>query len=148
MIYIAALVLLMSLFLMGVAWLTAHRTILPHMRKPGILWWPAIGLLFLSPIVAISGNVVTYSRCERECAVSEGGTPEHPYAEPVPKAYESCVSSGLNEIKRNAIERMKAGADLDPEALAKESEPDTRRVCRDMAEGACVAACYDPEAGT
>lgn len=144
---IAIAILLLGLGLILVAYLSAHRTIIPVMRQAVYLWWPGLVLVALSGLVALVPSLFGYGQCQAACDVLDG-TPEHPASLNVPQDYENCVRSGLNEVKRNVVERMKDGATgLDPDKAAAEAEPGLREVCHDMVIGQCVAACYNPQQG-
>lgn len=145
---VSFLVLLLGLGLIALAYLSAHRTFIPVIRGAVYLWWPGIGMIVLAMLLALGPSVVRYSQCQSACDVIDGQATEHHFADNVAADYDSCVKSGLGEIKRNVFERMKDGATgLDPEKAAAEAEPGIREVCRGMVIGQCVAVCYNPQQG-
>lgn len=144
----AFLVFLLGLAFIAMAYLSAHRTIIPAIRQAVYLWWPGLGLMVFALLIALSPSILRYTQCQNACAVTDGRTPEYAFADGVSAAYENCVKNGLGEVKRNVFERMKDGATgLDPEKAAAEAEPGIREVCEDMVVGQCVAVCYDPQPG-
>ena len=144
---VASLVLLLGLGLIAIAYLSAHRTIIPAIRQAVYLWWPGLGLVTLSMLIALGPRVFTYSQCQSACDVNTPSL-DAAFAKNVPQDFDNCVKSGVGEIKRNVFERMKDGATgLDPEKAAADAEPGIRDVCEGMVQSQCISVCYNPQAG-
>lgn len=144
---LAALVFLLGTSLMALAYLSAHRTIIPAIRHAVYLWWPGVGLQILALFIALGPSVFAYGQCQAACDVLDG-TPTTEFAKNVPKDYANCVESGKNEVRRTVLERIKEGVQgLDADQAANDAEPEIREVCAGMVVGQCVAVCYNPQPG-
>ena len=64
---VAFFVLLVGLGLIGFAYLSAHRTILPAIPGSVYLWWPGLGLMALSLQIALAPSILTYTACQNAC---------------------------------------------------------------------------------
>jgi len=145
MLILSILVAGFALLLIFVALLVAHRTPLPQLRHPGILWWPGIGLLFFAPLVAVAPQYLDHNRCQSACEVIDGRATDKPYAENVATEYASCVKNSLNEVRDNAAKKNEDGGTIDIEQEVARSTAGVEVVCYDLVVGTCVQGCYNPD---
>jgi len=147
MLIVSIFVAAFAVFLLFLALLVAHRTPMPKLSQPGMLWWPGVLILLLAPVVAVMPQYMKYSDCETACNVIDGRQAEIEYAEKVAKDYASCVKNSLSEVRRNAVERNADGASIDVEQAVKDAQAGAEDTCFSLVVGTCVNLCYDPTQG-
>ena len=147
MVYVAILVALFALALMGLGWLVGHRTFLPAMSQPGLLWWPGLGLLLVALLIAVLPSYFRYTTCEWSCDLNEGKAEANEINERFLREYDDCVGATIESARRRAIEQVEGGADLDLDQVVKTATLDAAAACTSLTTGRCVRFCYAPEEG-
>jgi len=138
----AFLIFLVGMLMMTVAVLGAFRSPFPKLNKPGILWWPALGLFVVAIVISLMPLVVAYSSCESDCDVIDGGEATEEYNKNVKVMYDNCVKSQQGEAKKRVVDAGGARAEIDAAGAA--ALPDAQSTCKAMVRAACVSACYSP----
>ncbi len=146
MTYVALLVLVTGLFLLGAVYLSGHKTPVPAIRRPEILWVPGITLVLFSGMLFLAPYWLDYSRCEVACDALEGPPAGTGWAArwntSVSGEYATCVTNGVAEVRRTAEELARTDPSVNVAVEVALAEPAAREVCSKMAVGRCVARCF------
>ena len=147
MLILSFLVAAFAVLLLFLALLVAHRTPMPKLSQPGMLWWPGVVILFAAPVLAVMPQYMTYSDCEARCDVIDGRPVDIEYAKNVAKDYASCVKNSVSEVRRTNEEMKLKDPEIDVEAVVAAARPGAEETCFDLVAGTCVNLCYDPTEG-
>jgi len=130
---LAILAFLAGLFLLAVAWLSGHRTLIPAAVKPIWFWVPGIALVIGAPIVGMLPSVLKWNECSNACTLS---APE------VREAYDKCVTGGLDSMAADKAEDEDVNqAQLD--AYLAEERPGVEAQCLETHTNRCTISCFD-----
>jgi hypothetical protein len=150
MLIVAALLAVLGLTVLLIAFLSGHRTPLPRPKRPQLLWGSGAALLIAAGGVGLAPSFLDYQACESACEMAllgkssgdEGSIPN------MDKEYRSCVKSS----KKHRTEELVKQSQQDPplikvaeiDGLVAAAEPDIQATCRDLLIDRCVVGCYGP----
>jgi hypothetical protein len=122
-----------AVFLLMLAWLSGHRTIIPTAVKPLWFWVPGLFLLLLSPVLCLGPSVVQWNTCSSGCTMDQ---------ETVRTAYDACVLGSTATVGKDA------GKDepLTPaqvQAIIAEARPAIEAQCQVTVTSQCTTKCFD-----
>lgn len=148
MLIVAALLAILGLTILLIAYLASHRTPLPKPKRPIVLWASGVILLVAAGGVGLAPSFLSYQQCESACedalfGKSTGGEGSMPNMH---EDYQSCVKSS----KKHRTEELVKQSQQDPplvkaseiDGLVAAAEPDIQTTCRDLLMDRCVVSCY------
>lgn len=139
MIVVAILTSLAGLFLLGLAWLSGHRTVIPKAVQPLWFWAPGLLLLLASPLVGTAPSILQWNKCANSCTMSNAQ---------VSADYERCVMGARATMTKDAAnDESLTQAEID--AIVDGKMPEAEEQCAATVTSVCTTGCFnawwDPE---
>lgn len=136
---LAILSSLAGVFLLGLAWLSGHRSVIPKAVKPLWFWVPGLACLLITPVIALGPSMVQWNACSSGCTMSNAE---------VSAAYEKCVTGARATLTKDAAsDESLTQAQIDYKV--GELMPDAEAQCRITVTNVCTTECFnawwDPE---
>ncbi|MFT4625335.1 MAG: hypothetical protein ACI8PZ_004003 [Myxococcota bacterium] len=146
MVYVSLLLLLLGVVVLSFVYAAGHKTPLPRLSRPEILWIPGLGLLVAASLVYITPSVFQYNRCVNACDAMEGVPGGYEWAAEfnsmVPAEYKQCVDGSTTDRKSQLVKMLENDPSLDVQSLLEAEKPDIWFNCHNIVVGRCVRRCY------
>ncbi len=122
-----------AVFLLMLAWLSGHRTIIPTAVKP--IWFLVPGTLLLvsSPILCLGPSVVQWNSCSSDCTMSSAE---------VTTAYDACVLGSTATVGKDAG-KDESLTPAQVQAIVAEARPAIEAQCQVTVTSQCTTRCFD-----
>ena len=130
---LAVLSLLAGVFLLGLAWLSGHRTIIPTVIKPLWFWVPGVALLSAAPVFGLIPSVVTWNQCSNTCSLAD---------DDLRTAYESCVLSSRASVGSEA-RKVDSRTPAQVAEIVERQVPAIEAQCAGTILGTCTTICFN-----
>ena len=148
MFIVSALLAILGLTLLIIAYLASHRTPLPKPKRPVMLWGSGVALLIAAIFVGITPSFLSYQQCESACEAALFGksTGEEGSMPNMHKDYQSCVKASKKHRTEDLVKQSQQDPPLvktsEIDGLVAAAEPDIQATCRDLLIDRCVVSCY------
>ncbi|MFT6142273.1 MAG: hypothetical protein ACJAZO_004761 [Myxococcota bacterium] len=130
---LAILACLTAVFLLTLAWLSGHRTVIPTAVKPVWFLVPGLSLLLASPVLCLGPSVVQWNACASGCTMSQAE---------IQTAYEACVMGSAATIGKDAA-KDESRTQAQVQAIIDDARPQIEMQCEMTMTSQCTTRCFD-----
>ena len=147
MVYVSLLLLTLGVLVLSFVYTAGHKTPLPRLSRPEILWIPGLSLLVLAAIVYLTPAVLAYNQCDDACDAMESVPLGFEWASAfnsvVPEEFKQCVDGSTTDRRAQLTKMLDFDPSLDIDATLEAEAADIRLNCSNIVVGRCVRRCYD-----